>query len=260
MWQGKRPIDDYNFYSLLGIVQSGMALQRDIEGYLARFGMSFGRFSILLSILDSPGKRMRGSELAKRIGISKTTISKMASRLATDGLIEGASPPEDSRAVEFGLTKAGMDLLRKIVPGYLERMRIIGSDIALAEKKALIDILGKLRYLESPPCPSRFGERPISEKANEIMLLCRNGAAEDIDRVMDFLDETSDIPITRIVDYYLGTVGTMDGMRRIEHYLFNGTQMQRNYATLFFARRNDWKLVDKAYRMGLIDYVQAYSK
>jgi hypothetical protein len=62
------------------------------------------------------------------------------------------------------------------------------------------------------------------------------------------------------VDYYLGTMKKVEGMKRIEHYLFNGSQIQRNYSTLYFARNDDWKLVDKAYRMGLIDYVQAYSK
>jgi DNA-binding MarR family transcriptional regulator len=260
MWAGKRPIDDYNFYSLLGVVQTGMWLQRDIEAYLKPFGLSFGRFSILLSILDSPGKKLRGSDLARKNGISRTTVSKMVGRLLEDGLIAALPSEEDQRVVEFGLAKAGMDSLRKIVPGYLERMRIIGAGISLPEKRALIDILGKLAFLDGGPAAGGFAERPISEKANEIMLLCRSGAPGDIDRVMDFLDETSDIPTTRIVDYYLGTVGTVEGMRRIEHYLFNGTQMQRNYATLFFARRNDWKLVDKAYRMGLIDYVQAYSK
>jgi hypothetical protein len=107
---------------------------------------------------------------------------------------------------------------------------------------------------------SQFNERPLSEKSEEIKELCRSGTAESIDRVMEFLDETSDIPVTRVVDYYLGTVKSIEGMKRIEYYLFNGTQIQRNYATLFFVRINDWKLVEKAYKMGLIDYIQANSK
>jgi hypothetical protein len=77
---------------------------------------------------------------------------------------------------------------------------------------------------------------------------------------MTFLHEKVDLPTTKILDYYLGTVGTPEGIGRIEHYLFHGTQMQRNYSTLFFARRNDWSLVNKAYSMGLIDHVQAYSR
>jgi hypothetical protein len=51
-----------------------------------------------------------------------------------------------------------------------------------------------------------------------------------------------------------------EGTARIEHYLFHGTQMQRNYCTLFFVRKDEWKVVKKAYAMGLIDRAQAFSK
>ncbi len=107
---------------------------------------------------------------------------------------------------------------------------------------------------------SRFRERPISEKSREIQALCARGSPEDIDAVMRYLDDEADLPTTKVVDYYLGTVNGIEGMRRIEWYLFNGAQIQRNYATLYFARMDDWKLVNKAFRMGLIDYRQAYSK
>ncbi|PKL24456.1 MAG: hypothetical protein CVV47_08395 [Spirochaetae bacterium HGW-Spirochaetae-3] len=260
MWEGKRPVDDYNFYSLLGIVQSGMWLQRDLELYLRSFDLTFGRFSILLSILDTPDNAINGKELCRKIGVTKTTISKMVKKLIQDDLIRPSSPPGDRRVVEYRITEAGTGKLNDIIPGYLLRMRLIGSNISIAEKKSLISIVGKINFIDKETVLSRFEERPIADKAEEIKRYCGDGTPEDIDSVMRFLDETADIPITRIVDYYLGTVKTIEGMKRIEYYLFNGTQMQRNYATLFFARKNEWALVNKAYGLGLIDYIQAYSK
>ena len=94
---------------------------------------------------------------------------------------------------------------------------------------------------------------------NRIERHCLRGESEDIDGVMAIL-AAADLPTTRAVDFYLGRVTNAAGVRRIEKFLFEGTQIQRNYCTLFFARRNDWALVNRAYRNGLIDRIQAYSR
>ncbi|MBI9107780.1 MAG: hypothetical protein JEZ04_13615 [Spirochaetales bacterium] len=93
----------------------------------------------------------------------------------------------------------------------------------------------------------------------EIKTNCLSGTATGIDAIMDTLS-TADLPTTRAVDFFLGLVEHQAGTDRIEYYLFNGTQIQRNYCTLYFARRNDWKPVNKAYKRGLIDAIQAYSR
>ena len=98
-----------------------------------------------------------------------------------------------------------------------------------------------------------------TEKFLKLKALCISGHADDIDLVMEELDN-ADLPTTRAVDFYLGLVDNPFGFERIEHYLFNGTQIQRNYCTLFFARRNEWKKVNEAFRLGLVDRIQAYSR
>jgi len=63
---------------------------------------------------------------------------------------------------------------------------------------------------------------------------------------------------SRFIDYALGLVKSSEGVERIKQYLFKGTQIQRNYGTLFFNRRSekgDWDIVKKAYMMGLIDEI-----
>ncbi|MDC7126930.1 MAG: hypothetical protein PQJ46_15265 [Spirochaetales bacterium] len=85
------------------------------------------------------------------------------------------------------------------------------------------------------------------------------GKSSDIDSIMRTLDE-GDFPISRAVDFYLGFVTNDEGLERLSHYLFSGTQIQRNYCALFFERRNDWELINKAYDDGCIDAIQAYSR
>lgn len=95
------------------------------------------------------------------------------------------------------------------------------------------------------------------------MSLAQKGSARDIDLIMRGLNDGVSFAESRFIDYALGLVKSDEGTERIDWYLFNGTQIQRNYSTLFFNRRcekGDWGKVKKAYRMGLIDAIQAFSK
>jgi len=86
------------------------------------------------------------------------------------------------------------------------------------------------------------------------------GTAQDIDFIMSKLTQESSLAVTRYVDYALGLVTNSDGFERIKHYLFNGTLIQRNYASLYFNRLGEWKYVKEAYEKGLIDKIQAYAR
>lgn len=90
--------------------------------------------------------------------------------------------------------------------------------------------------------------------------LATSGTAQGVDAIMPDLSMSMTIAASKIIDYALGLVCSDEGVSRLEYYLFNGTQIQRNYCTLFFNRRGDWQLVRLAYEKGLIDYRQAFSR
>jgi hypothetical protein len=66
--------------------------------------------------------------------------------------------------------------------------------------------------------------------------------------------------MTRYVDFALGLVTNPEGFERIKHYLFNGTQIQRNYASLYFNRLGERECVKEAFEKGLIDEIQAFAR
>jgi hypothetical protein len=93
--------------------------------------------------------------------------------------------------------------------------------------------------------------------------LAENGNEDDIDLILRDLRDDMTFNDSRFIDYALGLVKSSKGVERIKQYLFTGSQVQRNYCTLFFNRRGekgDWDMVKKAYMMGLIDEIQAFSK
>jgi hypothetical protein len=66
------------------------------------------------------------------------------------------------------------------------------------------------------------------------MELASNGTASDVDLIMENLIDEITFVDSRFIDYALSLVESSEGVDRITHYLFEGTQIQRNYCTLFF--------------------------
>lgn len=97
-------------------------------------------------------------------------------------------------------------------------------------------------------------------KLQELMDVARRGSPEDVDFILGHLTPDVTLAVTKFVDYALSLVETDAGIGRIEFVLFNGTQMQRNYCSLFFNRRGDWPVVKRAYDAGLIDEIQAFAR
>jgi len=95
---------------------------------------------------------------------------------------------------------------------------------------------------------------------NQFIHRAERGQKEDVDYLMSRLTKDATIATTRFADYALSFVHSREGIERMEYYLFNGTLMQRNYSTLYFNRKGDWKIVKRAYEMGLIDEIQVYSR
>lgn len=90
--------------------------------------------------------------------------------------------------------------------------------------------------------------------------LAKTGTAASIDRIMSHLNEHMTLAESKFIDFALGLVEGDEGFQTIERYLFHGTQIQRNYCTLYFARRGEYLIVRKAYDLGLVDAMQAFSR
>jgi hypothetical protein len=60
------------------------------------------------------------------------------------------------------------------------------------------------------------------------------GTVKDVDYIMSHLSTESSLAVTRFVDFALSLVTNSEGFDRIKFYLFKGTLIQRNYASLYF--------------------------
>lgn len=87
-----------------------------------------------------------------------------------------------------------------------------------------------------------------------------SGSSTDVDFLMCALATEDDIATTRLVDYALSLVETAEGVIRLEYYLFNGTQRQRNYAALYFKRLDEYALLKETITQGKVDTLQVFNR
>jgi hypothetical protein len=90
--------------------------------------------------------------------------------------------------------------------------------------------------------------------------LAKEGTRASIGEIMQHLNKNMTLAESKFIDFALGHVESDEGLKTMEHYLFHGTQIQRNYCTLYFGRRGEYLIIRKAYDEGLIDAKQTFSR
>lgn len=85
--------------------------------------MSLAAYDVLLRLARAPGRELRMSELAERVMLSPSGITRTVDRLAARGLVERRSHPEDARGAVAHLTDEGLQELRRAARTHLRGIR-----------------------------------------------------------------------------------------------------------------------------------------
>ncbi|MGN6608692.1 MAG: MarR family winged helix-turn-helix transcriptional regulator [Jatrophihabitans sp.] len=92
------------------------ALEQDLA---ASADLPLGWYDVLLQLAEAPGRRLRMAELADRVLLSRSGLTRLVDRLAADGLVRREPSPDDARGTFTVLTAAGVERLRRAVPPHL---------------------------------------------------------------------------------------------------------------------------------------------
>lgn len=91
-------------------------LERDLA---AETGLPLGSYDVLLQLAEAPKRRLRMAELADRVLLSRSGLTRLVDRLQADGLVVREPFPGDARGTYTVLTAAGLDRLRRAAPVHL---------------------------------------------------------------------------------------------------------------------------------------------
>ena len=103
-------------------VHSRMTKALDAE-LIAEHGISLSSYEVLLFLADAPDGRLRMSELADGVLLSRSGLTRLVDRMERDGLLRRERCEDDARGFNALITAEGRDLFQSARRTHLDGVR-----------------------------------------------------------------------------------------------------------------------------------------
>lgn len=111
---------------------------------LAEHDLPLATYDVLVQLSEAPDRALRMTQLADRVLLSRSGLTRLADRLERDGLLRRQSCPSDARGTLAVLTEAGMARLREAWPTHLRGVAEHVGRLTEQEASQLGELLDKL--------------------------------------------------------------------------------------------------------------------
>lgn len=129
----------------LAFLRTTADVQTALDTHFARYGLSMGKFTLLMQLIQADERGLTPSECAERAGVTRATITGLLDGLEREGAIERQPDPSDRRMLRVQLTDKGRQLLSNLLPDHFCRTTGLMANLSATEKKTLIELLQKLQ-------------------------------------------------------------------------------------------------------------------
>lgn len=116
-----------------------------MNGHFARYGLSQGRFIIMVLLNKSPDLSLSPSELADMSCVSRATVTGLLDGLERDGLVKRVFTPDDRRSYSVCLTHKGKKVIDKVLPDHFRRLAGVMANLSETERNMFVRLLFKVR-------------------------------------------------------------------------------------------------------------------
>jgi len=111
-------------------------------------------YDVLIELVEAPGRRLRMSELARRVVLSRSSLTHLADRLEAKELLVRERAGTDRRGAYAVLTERGRDALRQAWPIYAQGIaRHFAQHLSAAEIETLAVAFARVLRAEAPAEP-----------------------------------------------------------------------------------------------------------
>ena len=111
-----------------------------------RAALPLGWYDVLLELQAAPDQQLTMTQLAERVVLSRTRISRVVDELAAEGYVRREANANDARSAFAVLTENGLDKFREAAPIYLDGIKQEFADgISDRELRTMLDILTRVR-------------------------------------------------------------------------------------------------------------------
>jgi DNA-binding MarR family transcriptional regulator len=116
-------------------------LMAALESDLAPHGMTLGEYEVLVNLSEAPDRRLRMCDLATRLGLSPSGLTRRLDGLVKAGLVRRQPSETDRRVINAALTDSGLAAMRAAAGDHVRSVRRHLLDRLTAEQvDALADI------------------------------------------------------------------------------------------------------------------------
>ncbi|MFI0481532.1 MarR family winged helix-turn-helix transcriptional regulator [Actinomadura sp. 9N215] len=124
----------------MAFLAAGHLIDHEIERQLKREGgLSHAEFEVLVGLSLAEGNRLRMSDLARVVMVSKSRLTYQVTQLERAGLVRRTGNESDRRSVWAELTDEGAEVLARVRPGHRRVVRETLIEVLAPEE---IDLLG----------------------------------------------------------------------------------------------------------------------
>jgi len=126
---------------------------RRLEAELvAEHELPLASYDVLVQLSEAPDRRLRMTELADRVLLSRSGLTRLADRLEREGLISRQACPSDARGTLAVLTDAGLARLQAAWPTHRRGVaEHVTGRLTADEVATLGTLLAKLVGDDAPP-------------------------------------------------------------------------------------------------------------
>lgn len=119
------------------------ALDKEVQ---SQTGLPLSYYDVLLELATESEGRLRMSDLADRVVLSRTRVSRLVDELITRGLVSKEEHPDDRRSAYAVITKAGLAEFRAAAPVYVRAIeRQFASNLTNDDLVLLTNVLNKIQ-------------------------------------------------------------------------------------------------------------------
>ena len=129
----------------LAFLQTAAEIDAAMEIHFSRYGLSRGKFTMLMQLLQAGDHCLTPSECAARSGVTRGTITGLLDGLERDGWVRRQPHKRDRRRLTIQLTQSGRQRLDEMLPDHFCRTSGLMAQFTNPEKKMLTKLLAKLR-------------------------------------------------------------------------------------------------------------------
>ncbi len=149
-----RWLDDVEMAAWRGYIETVAALGAALDADLAPHGLAIGDYEVLVRLSDAPGHQLRMCDLAGKLRLSPSGLTRRLDGLVKGGLVQRDPSSDDRRVMLATLTERGLQTLTQAAPDHVESVRSRFLDqLSLTEIEVLAGAFNKLRAsLETGSC------------------------------------------------------------------------------------------------------------